>query len=98
MATTTQNNPIFGRERELSQLTQMLDAAVAFSPRLALLVGEPGIGKTRLVEGLAELATGKNVTVAWGACLEGGGAPPRWPWIQILESLDRQLDQPRNSS
>jgi DNA-binding CsgD family transcriptional regulator len=85
-------NQIFGRQRELTQLTQILDDAIASSTQLTLLVGEPGIGKTRLVEELAEIATGKNVTVAWGACLDGGGAPPHWPWIQILESLNRQLE------
>ena len=70
----------------------MLDGAIASTTQLALLVGEPGIGKTRLVEELAQIAATKNVAVAWGACLDGGGTPPHWPWIQILESLDRQLE------
>jgi predicted ATPase len=89
---STQNNQIFGRQSELEQLTQMLDGAIASTTQLALLVGEPGIGKTRLVEELAQIAASKKVAVAWGACLDGGGTPPHWPWIQILESLDRQLE------
>ena len=90
--TPPQNNQIFGRERELHQLTQMLDGAIASTTQLALLVGEPGIGKTRLVEELARIAASNKVAVAWGACLDGGGTPPHWPWVQILESLDRQLE------
>jgi hypothetical protein len=27
--------------------------------------------------------------VAWGACLEGGGTAPYWPWVQILRSVGR---------
>ena len=70
----------------------MLDDAIASTTQLALLVGEPGIGKTRLVEELAQIASDKKVIIAWGACLDGGGTPPHWPWIQIIESLDRQLE------
>ncbi|MBT4126179.1 MAG: AAA family ATPase [Chloroflexi bacterium] len=89
--TSPANNQIYGRQREIQQLTQMIDDTIASTSQLALLVGEPGIGKTRLVEELARIASSKEVTVAWGACLDGRGTPPHWPWIQILESLDRQL-------
>ncbi|MFN8199963.1 MAG: AAA family ATPase [Nakamurella multipartita] len=43
---------LVGRERELSALLGVLDDAEAGSVRIALLVGEPGIGKTRLTEEL----------------------------------------------
>ena len=83
---------MFGRERELSELSSALERSLESSTQLVLLVGEPGIGKTRLAEELADMAARQNVIVAWGACLDGGGAPPYWPWTQILESLDRQID------
>src|SRR5208282_1128859 len=50
--------------------------------------GEPGIGKTRLAEETANFATSSGAHVFWGRCWEGGGAPPFWPWIQLIrESL-----------
>ena len=50
-----------GRERELERLREALDAALAGRGSLQLLLGEPGIGKTRLAE---ELATYARVSAA----------------------------------
>jgi DNA-binding CsgD family transcriptional regulator len=40
------------------------------------------MGKTRLARAAAERAAG--AVVSWGACRESEGAPPLWPWIQVL--------------
>ena len=60
-----------------------------------LLTGEPGVGKTRLVEELARRAAG--VAVAWGRCGEEPGTPPFWPWTQVLRGLltDVAVDEHR---
>ena len=50
-----------------------------------LLTGEPGVGKTRLARAAAEHAGG--TIVSWGACRESEGAPPLWPWMQVLRHL-----------
>ena len=76
--------PLVGRERELTQLAQLLDDAFAGRGRLALLVGEPGIGKSRLAEEVIARAESRGATVIAGRCWEAGGAPPYWPWIQSL--------------
>jgi len=52
-----------------------------------LFTGEPGIGKTRLADESARLATTKGMRVRWGRCWEGGGAPAHWPWIQVIREL-----------
>ena len=49
-----------------------------------LLVDEPGIGKTRTLEELAEEARGAGAEVLVGRCYEGEGAPAFWPWVQVL--------------
>lgn len=49
-----------GREREVQFLAQCLDAAIDSRPRLVLCRGEPGVGKTRLVEELSELARARR--------------------------------------
>jgi DNA-binding CsgD family transcriptional regulator/tetratricopeptide (TPR) repeat protein len=51
-----------------------------------LISGEPGIGKTRCAEALAELAEDQGALVLWGRCHEEAGAPPYWPWVQILRA------------
>ena len=57
--------PLVGRETELSELTAAYDDVVAGSGWIVMLVGEPGIGKTRLAEELAASAAGK-ARVLWG--------------------------------
>lgn len=75
-----------GREPELRELRRGLDEALAGSGQLFFLVGEPGIGKTRLAEQIARLAARAGAQALWGRCFEGGGAPPYWPWIQVLRA------------
>src|SRR5262249_55174534 len=77
-----------GREAELGRLVRALDRAIAHDGRLVLLVGEPGIGKTRVARELAIRAGALGVAVRWGRCQETEGAPPYWPWVQVLRSLE----------
>ena len=81
-----------GRERELNELIAGLDDACAGRGRLVLLVGEPGIGKSRLAEELIAQAEGRGVQVLIGRCWEAGGAPAYWPWTQSLRGLTRELE------
>jgi DNA-binding SARP family transcriptional activator len=87
-ATEAPSRGVFvGRERELVQLTRALDDALAGQGRVALLAGEPGIGKSRLADELATRARARGMNVLVGRCWEAGGAPAYWPWIQSLRSL-----------
>jgi DNA-binding CsgD family transcriptional regulator len=52
-----------------------------------MIAGEPGIGKTRTAQEFSEYAAQKGATVLWGRCHEEAGAPPYWPWVQIIRSL-----------
>ena len=81
-----------GRERELAQLIEALDDAVAGRGRLVLLVGEPGIGKSRLAEELIAHAKTRAARVLVGRCWEAGGAPAYWPWVQSLRAHVRASD------
>lgn len=79
--------PFVGRAGELAVLESALGGS---SAAIVLVAGEPGIGKTRLVhEALARTAgtAGVDRVVAWGRCDERDGAPPFWPWIQVVRSL-----------
>jgi predicted ATPase/class 3 adenylate cyclase len=71
-----------GREKELERLRTTLDNAVSGHGGLVMLVGEPGIGKTRTTQELETYAKMRGAQVLWGRTHESAGAPPYWPWIQ----------------
>jgi eukaryotic-like serine/threonine-protein kinase len=75
-----------GREGELAELQQAFNDAVANRGRLVLLVGEPGIGKSRLADELVVRARARGAQVIVGRCWEAGGAPAYWPWVQSLRA------------
>src|SRR3989442_4141978 len=75
-----------GRHRELAEVRAVLEAAVTGRGRFFLIVGEAGIGKTRLVEELAREAAERGGVAVWGRCWEGEGAPPYWPWVQVIRA------------
>jgi len=54
-----------------------VDQVMGGNGRLVLVSGEPGIGKTRLVEELAALAEDQGAVVAWGRVDEAEGRCPR---------------------
>lgn len=89
----TPSRTIFvGRQREMAELMAALDDALSGQSRLVMLVGEPGIGKTRTAQELASHAEGRGVQVLWGWCYEEAGAPPYWPWVQPIRSYVKQCD------
>ena len=81
-----------GREREFAELIAGLEDAVAGHGRLCLLVGEPGIGKSRLAEELTARARARGALVLVGRCWEAGGAPAYWPWLQSLRAYVRRAE------
>jgi DNA-binding SARP family transcriptional activator len=80
---------LVGREAEVRQVLAALDESRA-APRIVLVEGEPGIGKTRLLEELSAEATARGMTVLWGRAFEGGAAPAFWPWLPPLRALVAQ--------
>jgi DNA-binding winged helix-turn-helix (wHTH) protein/tetratricopeptide (TPR) repeat protein len=76
--------PFVGRDDAMRRLDAAIQEACAGRARTVLLVGEPGIGKTRAIEELAGRARARGVRVLLGRCHEGEGAPAFWPWVQVL--------------
>ena len=78
-------DPAFvGRPREVGRFCGLLEAAAAGRRQVLLLSGEPGIGKTRCADAFARIAEEYGALALWGRCHEEAGAPPYWPWVQIL--------------
>lgn len=78
---------LVGREREVAVVQRGLDQLASGTGAVILLVGEPGIGKTRLAAEIATLAATRAARVGWGRCWEAGGAPAFWPWHEALGAL-----------
>jgi hypothetical protein len=76
---------LVGRARELARLDGACAAARAGRGSLVLVTGEPGIGKTSLVEAAIEAARPEPAAL-WGSCRDGTGVPGLWPWGEIVRS------------
>src|SRR5215469_6487883 len=91
--------PFAGRARELQAVAACLARLQAGQGGAILVSGEPGIGKTSLAGRVESRAAELGVPVAWGSCADDEGAPPLWPWRQILAGCAARLapgDGPRD--
>ena len=76
-----------GRERELGLLQAALGDAAASVGGLAMVVGEPGIGKSALCEQLVASAAEHHAKALVGHCYEAGSASlPYMPFVEALRS------------
>jgi DNA-binding SARP family transcriptional activator len=75
---------LVGRSEELEVLRQAVDSAVAGGTGIVLVEGEPGVGKTRLLEEIATETARRGPLIVSCCCLEGDGTPSLWPWIQAV--------------
>ncbi|HEV7216472.1 MAG TPA: AAA family ATPase, partial [Chloroflexota bacterium] len=75
--------PLVGRGRDMALLERHLRGE---GPPVLLLAGEPGIGKTRLLDEVARSAALRNRRVLRGGCLRRGGQGPYAPILEALES------------
>ncbi|MFL5841215.1 MAG: BTAD domain-containing putative transcriptional regulator [Thermoleophilaceae bacterium] len=90
--TSTPGGLLVGYEHELRGLEDVLEQALVGQGRVALVSGEPGVGKTRLADELTRVAQARGAQVLWARCWDGGGAPAFWPWTQILRALVADRD------
>lgn len=79
---------LVGREREVQCLHGWLEQAWGGVRQMVFVTGEPGIGKTAVVEAFAaSLAAEANLTVAWGQCLDHHGMGEAY--LPVLDALGR---------
>ncbi|WP_437331003.1 serine/threonine-protein kinase [Sorangium sp. So ce381] len=89
--------PFVGREQELGRLIELVQGAVRGEPRPAVVVGDTGVGKSRLVAELLRSAEQAGTAiVAYGRCRELSGLVPysaiREALTQIALWLERHGD------
>ncbi|MEU6201419.1 BTAD domain-containing putative transcriptional regulator [Streptomyces sp. NPDC047061] len=78
---------LVGRLGELAVVRHAVESALAGSTGLVLVEGEPGVGKTRLLEEAGAEANRRGALVVWGRCLPGDGTPSMWPWAHVVGAL-----------
>ena len=90
LALMPRKRQIVGRDREIRELFAGFESATSGHGRLLCLTGEPGIGKTALVESfLTDLVSGgASVSIARGSCSERlVDSQSYLPFLDALESL-----------
>src|SRR5262245_6738213 len=82
---------LVGREVELDALDRHLRHAARGERRVIFVTGEPGIGKTAVVEAFVKhAARDGDVRVACGQCVEHYGAGEAYlPWLEVLNQFAR---------
>jgi class 3 adenylate cyclase len=81
---TDREFPFAGRDEEVARLREHWRAAATGNPRLVLLAGEPGIGKTRLAAELAQAVHHEGANVLYGRCDEEMGLSYQ-PFVDALQ-------------
>ncbi|MGJ6964797.1 ATP-binding protein [Streptosporangium sp. G11] len=80
--------PFVGRDAELSALVATATtAATTAGPRVALVTGEAGLGKSALLGRLTERLEQDGWLVATGRCPDTESAPPAWAWAEVSRGL-----------
>lgn len=87
---TDASRPLVGREAELTALLSTVDRAGA-----AIVVGEPGVGKSRLLAEARLRATASGVRWLPMRCLSYGASLPYWPFVDLLrQALGLRVEDP----
>jgi ABC-type transport system substrate-binding protein/serine/threonine protein kinase len=86
-----------GREKEFAELQRRLNGAIAGEGQFAVVAGEAGIGKTRLLEELKNLATVRKIRVLYGRFVEQDRAFSYQGFSELIEDAFRSRD-PEGSS
>jgi class 3 adenylate cyclase/tetratricopeptide (TPR) repeat protein len=80
-------SPIVGRRAEWSRLLQAIDQLLKDRGQIISLVGEVGLGKSRLVTELREHVAGSTVQWLEGRCLSYTEPVSYWPFQDILRQM-----------
>ena len=76
-----------GRAAEMEQLEKCVQIAASGQRQLVFVTGEPGIGKSALVNAFTEVLDPKTARIALGQCLDHHGVGE--PYLPLIEALTR---------
>lgn len=82
-------SPLIGREKEFAELQRRLNAALAGECQFAVVAGEAGVGKTRLLEELEQLARAKKIRFLRSRFVEQDQAFPYQGFCEAIQEYFR---------
>jgi AAA ATPase domain len=85
---------LVGRQAEVQALESALAGALAGQGGCAVITGEAGIGKSRLIRELATMAAGRQVPVVMGRAVPASASAPYRPVTEALLQLLRRRPLP----
>ncbi|MGI8732588.1 MAG: ABC transporter substrate-binding protein [Pyrinomonadaceae bacterium] len=85
-------SPFIGREKEQAELQKRLNAAFGGECQFVVVSGEPGVGKTRLLDEIENLAKARKLLVLHGRSIEQDGAFPYQGFCEAIQEYFRQKD------
>jgi DNA-binding winged helix-turn-helix (wHTH) protein/predicted ATPase len=89
--------PFVGRDAELAHLAQWWTAVQQGQRQIGFIVGEPGIGKTALVDAfVAQMFATEDLWVGHGQCIDHYGAGEAY--LPVLEALGRLCRGPQGAA
>src|SRR6266540_4365442 len=80
--------PFVGREAEMLRVRETLDHEWTDGVRIVAVIGEAGVGKTRLVAEAAAEASARHGRVLVGRCHEAEQILPLGPWVDALRAAN----------
>ena len=89
---------LVGRRAEIQALELALAGALAGQGGCAVITGEAGIGKSRLMRELARMAAGRQVLVVTGRAVPASASAPYRPVTEALLQLLRRRPLPDDPS
>jgi hypothetical protein len=91
-------SPFIGREKELAELQKRLNAAISGECQFVVVSGEPGVGKTRVLDEIENLAKARRLLVLHGRSIEQDGAFPYQGFCEAIQEYFRLKDTGTSSS
>lgn len=85
-------SPFIGRENEQAELQRRLNSAISGECQFVVVSGEPGVGKTRLLDEIENLAKARKLLVLHGRSIEQDGAFPYQGFCEAIQEYFRQRD------
>ena len=79
--------PLIGRERELKRLEHHCDAVQQDGPHMVHVIGEAGIGKSRLIHEFRQRLRATPVLFLQGHCTTAGRSTSFLPFLEVVRSL-----------
>ena len=83
---------LIGRQQQFQALIEMWRQAVAGRGQLALVSGEPGVGKTRLSNEVMVAARVQGATILKGGCYEFEASSPYMPFVEAIRQWVHQTE------